>query len=441
MLYDILGYAAAAATSAAAVMLLKSRDDQDERSPLSDEKIRKALENEVALCATGRETFSGVFLIESDLLHRRTSMKAARMLLDRHLRKEDIAGVLRDGGILVIARDLGDNDKNALINLKKIAAKLQTKVALFDKALSDVRVSGIALPIDANSASEALAKLDELSDECAQAPGCKSITMQENLIHKHEMEIVNAVIEAIDAGLFQPRYVLQKNLGNGQIVGCESFARIVGDGLTIYPGEFMPAVEEMGKTEIVDLNIISQTAQLAMKVLKEVPHFLFEVNISLSTLKKPGMHHKLAQIVSPVIEAGGVFVLDVPFEALEDAQALQNMEVLKDAGVQFAIENFAESGRIFDMEAWRHLIDHLNISRSVTESLSTGHAPEVVIKGVDQMAKDLGMSMHFEGVESQAQIKRLKNIVANEKARYQGYLISRPINDDELLRRIKSGGV
>jgi EAL domain-containing protein (putative c-di-GMP-specific phosphodiesterase class I) len=117
---------------------------------------------------------------------------------------------------------------------------------------------------------------------------------------------------------------------------------------------------------------------------------------------------------------------------------LPQLQALKELGVALSIDDF---GTGYSSLAYlkRLPIDILKIDRSFVGELETSRDSAALVAAILAMGHGLRLSVVAEGVETQAQMRRL----ADQGCRLmQGYLFSRPISSDEfagLLARDTQG--
>ncbi|MGH8737015.1 MAG: EAL domain-containing protein, partial [Burkholderiales bacterium] len=104
------------------------------------------------------------------------------------------------------------------------------------------------------------------------------------------------------------------------------------------------------------------------------------------------------------------------------------------AGVRLAIDDFGTG--YSSLSYLRRLpIDKLKIDRSFLQELASHPADETIVQTIAAMAKTLGLAVAAEGVETEAQLKRLLALGCEE---WQGHYFSPPVEASEfeqLLRR------
>ena len=81
-------------------------------------------------------------------------------------------------------------------------------------------------------------------------------------------------------------------------------------------------------------------------------------------------------------------------------------------------------------------MDELKIDRSFVIAMETDARTLAIVETILRLARLLGLSTTAEGVETDSQAQLLRTMGCD---RFQGYLYSRPITQQEFLRRYCSG--
>jgi len=132
--------------------------------------------------------------------------------------------------------------------------------------------------------------------------------------------------------------------------------------------------------------------------------------------------------------------LELEFEITESTlmqsstKARENISALRALGCRFSIDDFGtgysslSNLREFDL-------DKLKIDRSFIASLETDKDDRIIVAATIRMAKELGLTVLAEGVETREQVELLRDFGCDE---VQGFLYSRPIEADEMEELLKA---
>ncbi|WP_050740362.1 putative bifunctional diguanylate cyclase/phosphodiesterase [Acetobacterium bakii] len=233
-----------------------------------------------------------------------------------------------------------------------------------------------------------------------------------NLIIK-EGEIENEMHEALKNNEFkiflQPKF----DFMTGKISGAEALIRwehpIKG---MIPPNEFISIFEKNGFVTKIDMYVFEEMCKKQEKWTKEgrLP-MVISINQSRLHLLNPGYVDMLLSIVKKYDIKPAVLEL----ELTESAFSL-NMNIILDitrrlhnAGFRISIDDFGSGYSSLNMLK-DVSIDVVKIDREFFNESSSTARGKMVIKSIVTMAKDLGMQTVAEGVETNEQVKFLREI-------------------------------
>ena len=82
-------------------------------------------------------------------------------------------------------------------------------------------------------------------------------------------------------------------------------------------------------------------------------------------------------------------------------------------------------------------VDNIKIDRSFVDKVTTNEKDAAVCKGVITLAREMGLNVVAEGVETQEQFSYLKG---HGCVTFQGYYFARPMPFDDLVQWIGNAG-
>jgi EAL domain-containing protein (putative c-di-GMP-specific phosphodiesterase class I) len=194
----------------------------------------------------------------------------------------------------------------------------------------------------------------------------------------------------------------------------------------VSPGEFIPVAED---SELI-LPIgqwVLRTACQQLAVWRDDPareHLLLSVNVSARQFMQPSFVDE----VSAILQETGVSPQSLKLE-LTESLVLENVEgtivkmtELKALGVQFSVDDFG-TGHSSLAYLTRLPLDQLKIDQSFVRNIGIKANDGVIVQTIIGMARNLGLEVIAEGVETQAQQEFLALHGCNL---YQGYLFGKP---------------
>jgi len=272
------------------------------------------------------------------------------------------------------------------------------------------------------------------------AQKCSCIVYDEN-VHKQYLRkqaILDAIPEAFRSSSLKLYYQALVDVESGKILGAEALIRWTHPELgLIAPDEFIPLME---KHHIIALlgEFVIRTAIDFLKSNQEFIHRI-EPNFSLAINLSPEefSDHAIIDSIGDTLQRQGVdpSLLTVELTERTAVESLHTteklMERLQRFGVGLSIDDFGTGfsslSYLLDFS-----IDKLKIDRSFITNYPDSSAI-AIYKTVLLLAKELGITVVAEGVETEEQLHFLKQIGCNQ---YQGYLFSKAVPEAEFLEQL-----
>src|SRR5438552_1562150 len=215
---------------------------------------------------------------------------------------------------------------------------------------------------------------------------------------------------------------LQNTLGRE-----DTLARLGGRGLMM-PEEFVPLAEECGLIRAIGEWTLERALSQAGAWNRKMPGCAwFAVNVSAPELAQGDAYvERIEACLRGNSLEGSCLELEVTERVLMSSLA-ENVETLRRIGalgVRFAIDDF---GTGYSSLAYlrRLPIHKLKIDRSFLRAIDSHAADEALVRAIAAMAGTLGIAVAAEGVESEAQLKRLLALGCEE---WQGHYFSAPLD-------------
>ena len=274
-----------------------------------------------------------------------------------------------------------------------------------------------------------------------------------NCYHFHSDDLDQAVLErvtlgselrrAIQAGELELQYQPQVELSGYSIVGMEALVRWnhPRKGL-LAAGVFVPIAERTGIIVALGNWVLDQACH-QMRLWRDagltVP--LMAINLSLMQLQRG---NELIRDVLATIGKWGLSASDLEFDVTEATLAQlkwsQNevLPKLRELGVQIAIDNFGSEYSSFDyVRAYR--INHLKIAQSFISRACTDPGSAATISAIVSFARDVGVGVIAQGVETDEQRLLLSSTDAHAQA--QGFHFSKAVGVEEAAEMLRRGHI
>ena len=236
---------------------------------------------------------------------------------------------------------------------------------------------------------------------------------------------------------FQP----QLNLLNNRIEGFEALVRWQHPerGL-LQPGSFLPDIESLNLFSELDSYVLEKACQGVSRWHKEYHRRVtVAINITAVEFQDPQLIENIQALL---------FKYQIPPQSLELeitenvvitelAIAMDTIVTLQNMGIKVSIDDF---GTGYSSLAYlRKLpIDKIKIDRSFIEEVASNDSDLTIVKSMVELSHGLGKRVLAEGVETEEQLRLLRNIGCDA---VQGYYISRPIPEEELKKYFPASNI
>ena len=216
------------------------------------------------------------------------------------------------------------------------------------------------------------------------------------------------------------------NLHTGQMIGVEALLRWNDPerGL-ILPGEFIWVAEESGLIDDIGQWAFAEVCRQTGVWQRQGHSFDVAYNLSPRQLHQSELlDWMLATIRENGVDPARLVIEVTESTALQDPErSIRMMGAMRQHGMRLAIDDFgvglSSLSRLRDMPA-----TFLKIDRSFVSALDSSPSGIVMVKTMIQLAENLGMIPHVEGVETEAQRRTLLRSGCGQG---QGFLWSRAI--------------
>ena len=224
-----------------------------------------------------------------------------------------------------------------------------------------------------------------------------------------------------------------------RIVGAEALVRWQHPerGL-LMPEDFVPLAEDCGLIRAVGEWTLERALSQAGAWQRKYPACAwFAINVSAAELQQgPVFFEKLKNALDANGLSGGALEIEVTERVLmaDLADGFAALRRIGELGVRFAVDDF---GTGYSSLAYLRLlpIHKLKIDRSFLREIDSQPADEAIVRAIAAMAKTLGLSIAAEGVESAAQLARLRALGCDE---WQGHLFSEPLDAADFEERLSA---
>ncbi|WP_232475988.1 putative bifunctional diguanylate cyclase/phosphodiesterase [Flavisphingomonas formosensis] len=232
--------------------------------------------------------------------------------------------------------------------------------------------------------------------------------------------------------LFQP----QVSVTTGEITGVEALARWRHPRMGELGAPVLFAAAARSDF-LVPLSAHVQRKAVTMAARWPAPlaALRLSVNVTAADIARPDfVEHFLAMVDESGMDRGRLTVEVTESGLIEDLNAAAGLLArLRASGLRVAIDDF---GTGYSSLAYLKALplDYLKIDKRLAEDITGSPRDRVVVRGVIEMARSLGLAVVAEGVETEEQLALLAREGCNY---YQGFLCAPPVDAAKLENLVK----
>lgn len=356
-------------------------------------------------------------------------LAAAAQRLALCLREEDVLARLGGDEFVVLLPQIHTGEDAAIV-ARKLISSLTRPFDIDGQELSTSTSIGIAL-YPANGADvDILLKHADTAMYDAKSAGrndFRFFTPDMNNRAYARLMLENALRHALERNELELDYQPQWAMPEQKLIGVEALVRWNHpERGRISPAEFIPLAEETGLIQSIgDWVLHAACSQQAAWQAAGLPPLTIAVNISALQFRRTDFAGHVRQVFAD----SGVSPAHFELEITESALMQPSVEIeaqfasLRSLGLGLALDDFG-TGYSSLSYLKRLPLTRLKIDRSFVRDLPGDPEDAAIATATLSIARDLGLEVVAEGVETEAQRDFL---LARQCAVMQGYLFSRPL--------------
>ncbi|MCR5869441.1 GGDEF domain-containing phosphodiesterase [Sphingomonas sp. J344] len=242
---------------------------------------------------------------------------------------------------------------------------------------------------------------------------------------------------AMDAGEIELRVQPQVAMSTGAIVGVEALARWRHPQHGEVGAEALFAAAARAELELALSEHVQRLALVqAARWPTALRHLRLSVNVTAADVARSGF----ADLFLDWVDSSGFprsrLTVEITEGGLIDdlGEASRLLSDLRAAGCRVAIDDF---GTGYSSLAYLKALplDYLKVDRKLTQDITGSARDRIVVRGVIDMARSLGLTVIAEGVETNEQL----DLLAKEGCQfYQGFLCAEPLTLPELVALVEA---
>jgi len=314
---------------------------------------------------------------------------------------------------------------------RNLLAQLKTPIVINEQQIYLTASIGITVYPDDGKEAGVLMKNADQAMHVAKSLGRNTFcyftgTMQTEADRRLRLHM--DLTQALDRQQLQVYYQPIVDMRTGQVVECEALARWFHPELgEISPDDFIPLAEDVGLINQLG-EFITQTALANIKSINRELNLDIglALNKSYREFFSSNEGEKLAWLEQLLQQKDGPRVILEITESMlmEDDTIYSILDHLRQAGVKIAIDDFG-TGYSSLSYLRRFPVDLLKIDRSFIRDIDTDREDLTLVEAILAMAKNLGLKVIAEGVESVEQMHLLESRHCDYA---QGYYYGQPMS-------------
>jgi len=336
----------------------------------------------------------------------------------------------------------GIKDVHAITSIVKSGMKIVEKPIIVDSHELYVGMSvGISIyPKDGETSTELLKNADTAMYRAKNSVQ-NSYAYYDQSLSAQSLEYLtleSAMRHGLENGEFIPYFQPQIDIKDNTLIGVELLVRWQHPtkGL-IPPDEFIPIAEKTGYIIELDRYLMNRAMSLFMQWKNRgLDPGILSINLAAKQLDSDTFLSVLKEMMHAHSCPAACLELEVTeSEIMRNAEvAIVKLQQIHDLGIALAIDDFG-TGYSSLSYLKRFPIDKLKIDRSFIMDIPTDNEDKEITKMIIGLCKILGIKALAEGVETEEQMRFLKD----HKCHYvQGYLYAKPMNADDMMAFLQS---
>jgi diguanylate cyclase (GGDEF)-like protein len=271
---------------------------------------------------------------------------------------------------------------------------------------------------------------------------CQPITVfdpQLDAYSRDRLALMAEFREALRSNLgLSLHYQPQMRLDDGRIVALEALLRWQHPTRgALPPAEFIPMVEESALISELTRWVISEALLAVARWRRDQRQLRMAVNLSTRNLIDPSLVVFVVEKLGELGLPADALILEITESAImsnpERAKAV--LESLHAMGVVISVDDF---GTGYSSLAYLSQlpVSELKIDRSFVQGMMENSSNITIVNATVDLGHNLGLQVVAEGVENASELAALRSIGCDTA---QGYLLSKPVNAEEIDKLLASG--
>ncbi|KRQ87593.1 Cyclic di-GMP phosphodiesterase Gmr [Caloramator mitchellensis] len=294
---------------------------------------------------------------------------------------------------------------------------------------------GIAIyPEHGNSIDEILMNADTAMYRAKYSGKNKYVLFesQMSIKLKEKIELENILRKAIDGDGFMLHYQPIVDVKDGRIVSFEALTRMKNKNIS--PAKFIPLAEETNLIVVIGKWVIKKVAeQLNYWKSKGIEVRPIAINISPKQIKDEGFIYYIQDTLDEYNIEPRLLEIEITESIMVEnkEEILKILQKLKEIGLTIALDDFGTGYSSLNYLTYIP-VDKIKLDKSLSDKfLELDNLS--VMSSIIMLAHSLNLKVTAEGIETESQYQKLKNIGCDF---VQGYFFSMPLPHEEAERKL-----
>lgn len=346
------------------------------------------------------------------------------------------------GDEFVVLMDEIQEEEDAVLLARRLIEVMEAPFRINDRDLFTTPSIGIAIyPRDGEDA-ELLLKNADIAMYRAKDMGRNQFNLFTTTLNdevQRRLTLERDMRRALEEKEFFLLYQPKVNVLTGRTEGMEALVRWDRNGEVISPMEFIPIAERTGLIHQLGNEILNMALAECADLLREHKTLRVSVNLSPRQFLQADLVDQLeTSLTLHQVKPQWLDVEITESTLLTDIDdTIRKLECISRMGVTVSVDDFG-TGYSSLSYVKRLPVDTLKVDRSFIVGLGTDQGDESILKTIIQLARNFGMQVVAEGVETEDQLYLLRSFECDV---VQGYLYSKPVPLDEFKTFLESTGV
>jgi diguanylate cyclase (GGDEF)-like protein len=318
---------------------------------------------------------------------------------------------------------------------------MNTPIELLEQSFYVTLSIGVAIYPDDGSTPEELLKNADAAMYHAKDEGRNTYQFYNQMMTEKAFERIameTSFRNALNKEEFVVYYQPQVDAETGQIIGMEALVRWLHPDMgLISPSKFLNFANDTGLIIPLDQWVMKTAlTQYAQWYQQGLQPGVLALNLSMRQLHKKGFVETIQQLLEETACQAQWLELEVTEGQImeESSTGIQVLNRIKELGISLAIDDFGV-GYSSLSQLKRLPINKLKIDRSFIRELPHDEEDVVISKTIIALARNMGLSVIAEGVETQQQ----KDFLLQNGCHYiQGYYYSKPLPASDIEVQLKA---